>query len=75
MQDPSSGFESFPAGGRATGFLEESPGNRSSMRVMCMMALITSIILSGLVVGQALQQSGRQVPPGVAYQPRDPDVL
>jgi hypothetical protein len=41
------------------------------MRLMCMMALITAIILSGLVVAQSLQQSAR----GGVYQPRDPEVL
>ncbi len=36
-----------------------------------MMALITAIILSGLVVSQSLQQSAR----GGVYQPRDPEIL
>lgn len=58
-----------------TGFLEESPGSRSSMRLMCMMALITAIILSGVVVGQSLQQSSRPITPGTGYPARDPEIL
>ncbi|WP_216906431.1 hypothetical protein [Synechococcus sp. CCY 0621] len=31
------------AAGSTTGFLEESPGNRSAMRLMCLLALLASI--------------------------------
>jgi hypothetical protein len=33
-----------------TGFLEESPGNRSAMRLMCMTALISAIVFGSLTI-------------------------
>lgn len=35
---------------QGTGFLEESPGNRSAMRLMCMMALFSAIVFGALTM-------------------------
>lgn len=51
MQTPAPGLPYLtPAPHRPIGFLEESPGNSSAMRLMCMMALVTAIILSVFVI-------------------------
>jgi hypothetical protein len=75
MQTLPSSQVSLPLEERETGFLEESPGNHSSMRMMCMMSLITAIILSALVVTQSLQQSGSQTSAGNLNPPRNPEIL
>lgn len=75
MQTLPSSQMSLPVEGRQIGFLEESPGNHSSMRLMCMMSLITAIILSGLVVAQSLQQSGSQASAGNLNPPRNPEII
>ena len=38
------------ATGPTTGFLEESPGNRSSMRLMCLLALLASIAFAAVTM-------------------------
>ncbi|MEB3270613.1 MAG: hypothetical protein VKJ44_03045 [Synechococcus sp.] len=51
MQTPAPGLAYLTsAPHRPIGFLEESPGNSSAMRLMCMMALVTAIILSVFVI-------------------------
>lgn len=75
MQTLPSGQVPLPNEGNQTGFLEESPGNHSSMRLMCMLSMITAIILSGLVVAQSLQQSGSQTSAGNFNPPRNPEIL
>lgn len=76
MQTPMSGPPPIQPFTAKTGFLEESPGNRSSMRLMCMMSLVTAIILSGVVVGQSVSQAARQNgSTAYAYMARDPEVL
>lgn len=58
---------------QGTGFLEESPGNRSAMRLMCMLALIASIVFGGLTM---VRSNGMQVTAAdgttkTVYPPRD----
>lgn len=57
---------------QGTGFLEESPGNRSAMRLMCMMALITAIVFGALTLvrsnGQQAQTANGTT---TIYPPRD----
>ena len=38
------------AAGPSTGFLEESPGHRSSMRLMCLLALLASIAFAAVTM-------------------------
>ena len=54
------------------GFLDEGPGNRSSMRLMCMMSLVTAIVLSSLLVVQSLNQDRNDPRP---HQSTDPQIL
>lgn len=58
---------------QGTGFLEESPGNRSAMRLMCMFALIAAIIFGALTM---VRSNGMQVKNAdgtisTVYPPRD----
>lgn len=61
------------------GFLEESPGNSSAMRLMCMMALVTAIILSVFVIATPPQPYEIKDAEGritsVNYPPRDPQAI
>lgn len=56
-----------------TGFLEESPGNRSCMRLMCMMALISAIVFGGLTMmrSQGVPTKTADGALTTVYPPRD----
>jgi hypothetical protein len=58
---------------QGTGFLEESPGNRSAMRLMCMFALIASIVFGGLTMvrSNGMQVTGADGTTKTVYPPRD----
>lgn len=80
MQTPAPGVTYVTAAPRQeTGFLEESPGNSSAMRLMCMMALVTAIILSVFVIAtppkpyEIKDAEGRIT--SVNYPPRDPQAI
>ncbi|KEF41608.1 MAG: hypothetical protein ER33_10590 [Cyanobium sp. CACIAM 14] len=56
-----------------TGFLEESPGNRSAMRLMCMVSLLAAIAFGGLTMLRSApmvsrDSSGQET---MTYPPRD----
>jgi hypothetical protein len=76
MQTPAPGFTYLSsAPHRPIGFLEESPGNSSAMRLMCMMALATAIILSVFVIATppspyAIKDANGRVT-SVNHPPRD----
>lgn len=58
---------------QGTGFLEESPGNRSAMRLMCMFALVAAIVFGALTM---VRSNGMQVKNAdgsisTVYPPRD----
>jgi len=77
MQTPTTGFAVVtPDPRRGTGFLEESPGNSSAMRLMCMMSLITAIALSVLVIGappyKSVNEKGQT---SYVYPARDPQAV
>ena len=59
--------------GPTTGFLEESPGNRSSMRLMCLLALLASIAFAAVTMMRSApmlsRDSGGQET--LTYPPRD----
>jgi hypothetical protein len=61
------------AAGPTTGFLEESPGNRSSMRLMCLLALLASIAFAAVTMMRSAplvsRDSGGQET--LTYPPRD----
>ena len=60
---------------RGTGFLQETPGNSSAMRLMCMMSLVTAITLSAFVIAtppppyESRDVNGQR---SLVYPPRDP---
>jgi len=76
MQTPAPGLTYLTsASQRPIGFLEESPGNSSAMRLMCMMALVTAIILSVFVIATpprpyAIKDAAGRVT-SVNHPPRD----
>ncbi len=61
------------AAGPTTGFLEESPGNRSAMRLMCLLALLASIAFAAVTMLRSApmlsRDSGGQET--LTYPPRD----
>ena len=62
---------------RGTGFLEESPGNSSAMRLMCMMSLLTAITLSVFAAAttpsyKSVDDKGRAA---LVFPQRDPQVI
>lgn len=60
---------------RGTGFLEETPGNSSAMRLMCMMSLVTAITLSAFVIATpppSYKTTDGKGQTSVVYPPRDP---
>lgn len=80
MQTPAPGVTYVATAPRQeTGFLEESPGNSSAMRLMCMMALVTAIILAVFVIAtppkpyEIKDAEGRIT--SVHYPPRDPQAI
>jgi hypothetical protein len=58
---------------QGTGFLEESPGNRSSMRLMCMFALFAAIVFGALTMvrsnGMPVKNADGTI--STFYPPRD----
>ena len=56
-----------------TGFLEESPGNRSAMRLMCLLALLASIGFGALTMVRSAPTVRRDADgqESVTYPPRD----
>ncbi|MCP9835336.1 MULTISPECIES: hypothetical protein [unclassified Cyanobium] len=61
------------AAGPTTGFLEESPGNRSCMRLMCLLALVASIAFAAVTMMRSAplvtrDSGGRE---SISYPPRD----
>jgi hypothetical protein len=56
-----------------TGFLEESPGNRSAMRLMCMTALIAAIAFGALTMLRSAPITGRDAngQETLSFPPRD----
>ena len=61
------------AAGPTTGFLEESPGNRSSMRLMCLLALLASIAFGSITMLRSAPMVGRDAAgqDTLTYPPRD----
>ncbi len=61
------------AAGPTTGFLEESPGNRSAMRLMCLLALLASIGFGALTMVRSTPVVRRDADgqESVTYPPRD----
>jgi hypothetical protein len=62
---------------QGTGFLEESPGNSSAMRLMCMMSLVTAITLSVFIIAttpsyKSVDEKGKTT---LVYPPRDPQAI
>lgn len=60
---------------RGTGFFEETPGNSSSMRLMCMMSLVTAITLSAFVIATPpppYKTTDAKGQTSLVYPPRDP---
>ncbi|WP_216900617.1 hypothetical protein [Synechococcus sp. CCY 9618] len=61
------------AAGPTTGFLEESPGNRSAMRLMCVLALLASIAFGAITMARSApivsRDAGGQAT--LTYPPRD----
>ncbi len=62
----------IPAG-PTTGFLEESPGNRSSMRLMCLLALLASIAFGSITMMRSAPMVSRDAAgqDTLTYPPRD----
>ena len=61
------------AAGPSTGFLEESPGHRSSMRLMCLLALLASIAFAAVTMLRSAptlsrDSGGKET---LTYPPRD----
>ncbi len=61
------------AAGPTTGFLEESPGNRSAMRLMCLISLLAAIGFGALTMVRSAplttrDSSGQET---ITYPPRD----
>jgi hypothetical protein len=58
---------------QGTGFLEESPGNRSAMRLMCMLALIAAIVFGGLTMvrSNGIETKNADGSTRTVYPPRD----
>jgi hypothetical protein len=56
-----------------TGFLEESPGNRSSMRLMCLLALFASIAFGAVTMARSAPTLTRDAggQETLTYPPRD----
>jgi hypothetical protein len=61
------------AAGPTTGFLEESPGNRSAMRLMCLLALFASIAFGAITMMRRAPMVGRDAggQETITYPPRD----
>ncbi|MCP9933556.1 hypothetical protein KBZ08_06475 [Cyanobium sp. Candia 9D4] len=61
------------AAGPTTGFLEESPGNRSSMRLMCLLALLASIAFGSITMLRSAPMVSRDAAgqDSLTYPPRD----
>jgi hypothetical protein len=61
------------AAGPTTGFLEESPGNRSSMRLMCLLALLASIAFGSVTMLRSAPMVSRDAAgqETLTYPPRD----
>jgi hypothetical protein len=78
MQTPSTGMAILnPDPRQGTGFLEESPGNSSAMRLMCMMSLVTAITLSVFIIAttpsyKSVDEKGKTT---LVYPPRDPQAI
>lgn len=62
---------------RGTGFLEESPGNNSAMRLMCMISLCTAIGLSvfSAVTSQPYKQVDDKGRATLVFPQRDPQGI
>lgn len=62
---------------RGTGFLEESPGNSSAMRLMCMISLCTAIGLSvfSAVISQPYKQLDDKGRATLVFPQRDPQGI
>lgn len=74
MQTPTSGMIYPPLDPRqGTGFLQETPGNNSAMRLMCMMALVTAIVLSVFVIATPNKTENRDG--SFSYPSRDPQAI
>jgi hypothetical protein len=58
---------------RGTGFLEESPGNRSAMRLMCMLALVAAILFGALTMvrSNGIRTTNADGTVSTVYPPRD----
>ena len=56
-----------------TGFLEESPGNRSAMRLMCLLALLASIAFGSITMLRSAPMVSRDAAgqDTLTYPPRD----
>ena len=61
------------AAGPTTGFLEESPGNRSAMRLMCLLALLASIAFGSITMLRSAPMVSRDAAgqDTLTYPPRD----
>ncbi len=61
------------AAGSTTGFLEESPGNRSAMRLMCLLALLASIAFGSITMLRSAPMVSRDAAgqDSLTYPPRD----
>jgi hypothetical protein len=61
------------AAGPTTGFLEESPGNRSAMRLMCLLALFASIAFGAITMMRSAPMVSRDAggQETLSYPPRD----